>query len=37
MVEAMAWCEEGHEMVEEEGIVRAVRAAMGEDETQAVT
>ena len=36
MVEAMAWCEVGHEMVEEEGIVRAVMAAMEENETQAV-
>ena len=37
MVEAMAWCEVGQEMVEGEGIVREVRASMGEEETQAVT
>ena len=36
MVEAMAWCDVGHTMVEEEGIVRAVRAAIEENETQAV-
>ena len=33
----MAGCEVGQEMVEVEGIVRAVRAAMGKEESQAVT
>ena len=37
MVEAMAWCDVGHERVKEESIVRAVRSAMEENETQAVT
>ena len=31
------WCEEGVEVVEEEGIVRAVRVSFEEDGTQAVT
>ena len=37
VLEAMAWCSVGNEMVEEQGMVRAVRAAMEEEGTQAVT
>ena len=36
-MEAMAWCNEGHEKVGEEGMVKAVRADVEEEKTHAVT
>ena len=37
MVEAMTCCSKGDELVEEEGLIRAMRATLDGEETQAVT
>ena len=36
VLEAMTWCEEGNKIVEEEGIVRAVKVGVEGEETQTI-